>query len=69
MAVKLTSFDSRDQWLANRKGRIGGSDASAVIGLNPYMSNVELWQIKTGQAIQEDISDKPYVKYGHLMDG
>lgn len=64
MAVKLTSFDSRDQWLANRKGRIGGSDASAVIGLNPYMSNVELWQIKTGQAIQEDISDKPYVKYG-----
>ena len=29
-----------------------------------YKSNVELWQIKTGQAVPEDISDKPYVKYG-----
>ena len=53
----------RSEWLKNRT-RIGGSDASAVVGMNPYKSNVELWLEKTGQVIPEDISDKPFVKYG-----
>ena len=44
--------------------RIGGSDASTVIGMNPYKDNVQLWKEKTGQAIPEDISEKSYVKYG-----
>lgn len=55
---------SREEWLQARNNRIGGSDAAAIIGLNPYMSNVELWEIKTGRRQQEDISEKPYVKYG-----
>ena len=54
---------NHEEWLANRS-RIGGSEASAIVGMNPYLSNVELWEIKTGQVIPEDISDKPYVKYG-----
>ena len=53
----------REEWLANRH-RIGGSDASAILGMNPYRTNLELWQIKTGQLIPEDISEQPYVKYG-----
>lgn len=53
----------REEWLQNRQ-RIGGSDASAILGMNPYRTNVELWQIKTGQLVPEDISDKPFVKYG-----
>jgi putative phage-type endonuclease len=56
-------LNDREEWLRNRK-RIGGSDASAVLGLNPYKSNIELWQIKTGKMEQEDISEKPYVQYG-----
>lgn len=55
---------NREEWLQARAGRIGGSDASAILGMNPYRTNVELWQIKTGQLIPEDISEKPYVKYG-----
>lgn len=55
----------RAEWLTERGRTIGGSDASAVVGLNPYKTNVELWQEKTGRIIPEDISDKPYVKYGH----
>lgn len=35
-------FDSMEEWLVNRKG-IGGSDASAILGLNPYKTNQELW--------------------------
>lgn len=61
--VKMIILKDREEWLKHRN-RIGGSDASAVIGKNPYRTNVELWQIKTGQLIPEDISDKPYVKYG-----
>ena len=28
------------------------------------MSNVDLWELKTGAVEPEDISDKPYIKYG-----
>lgn len=40
---------SRDDWLEARKSGIGGSDAAAAVGLNPYMSPLELWMIKTGR--------------------
>ena len=39
--------------------------SAAGVGLNPYMSNTDLWSIKTGRREAEDISDKPYVRYGH----
>lgn len=62
--VEMKILQSREEWLQNRTGRIGGSDASAIVGRNPYKSNVELWMEKTGAMEAEDISDKPYVKYG-----
>lgn len=64
MSRKLILLESRDKWLEARKGKIGGSDASAVIGRNPYKSNVDLWKEKTGRVQAEDISEKPYVMYG-----
>lgn len=64
MAVEMQIFPSREEWLQARAGRIGGSDASAILGMNPYRTNIELWQIKTGQLVPEDISEQPYVKYG-----
>lgn len=62
--VEMKILGSREEWLKERSLRIGGSDASAVLGLNPYLTNLELWQIKTGQLTPEDISDKPYVRFG-----
>lgn len=62
--VEIKYLKDRDEWLQHRMSRIGGSDASCIVGMNPYRSNVELWQIKTGQLEPEDISDKPYVQYG-----
>lgn len=62
--VEMRILKSREDWLEARKNTIGGSDASAIVGMNPYRSNVELWREKTGQTIPDDISDKPYVKYG-----
>lgn len=55
---------SREEWLKNRMNGIGGSEISAVIGQNPYMDNVTLWELKTGRRQAEDISNKPYVQYG-----
>lgn len=39
----------RDDWLTVRKSGIGGSDAAAAVGLNPYKSMLELWLEKTGR--------------------
>lgn len=52
-------------WLKSRAYGIGGSDASAILGMNPYKTNIELFEEKTGRRIPEDISDKPYVIYGN----
>lgn len=64
MSVEKYILGSREKWLEARKGHIGGSDASACIGLNPYKTNVELWEEKTGIRQPEDISDRDYVQYG-----
>ena len=62
--IKMIVLKDREEWLKHRMNYIGGSEASAIIGQNPYMNNVQLYMIKTGQAEPEDISDKPYVQYG-----
>lgn len=62
--IEKTILSSREEWLKHRMQGIGGSEISAVVGLNPYMSNVDLWELKTGTMEPEDISDKPYIKYG-----
>ena len=60
------SFENRDEWLKGRQDLhgIGGSDASAAIGLNPWRTNLELWEIKTGRSTAPDISDNERVQYG-----
>lgn len=64
MGYIVCDFKSEEEWLSGRKNGIGGSDASAVIGMNPYKSNIDLFEEKTGRRGLEDISDKPYVIYG-----
>ena len=58
-------LQSREDWLKKRKGFIGGSEASSIIGMNPYLSNVELWEIKTGKRQPDDLSGNDLVQYGH----
>ena len=45
------------EWLEIRRKGIGSSDCAAACGLNPYMSMLELWMIKTGR-IQQNIEDE-----------
>lgn len=62
--VTLTQFETTDEWLKARKV-IGGSDAAALVGLNPYKTNIDLWREKTGRQKAPDISKEPFVKFGH----
>lgn len=55
---------NREEWLKERKKGIGASEASCIIGVNSWKTNVELWQEKTGQREAEDIGDKDCVMYG-----
>lgn len=64
MTITMKVLKSREEWLAERRNYIGGSEASAVMGYNPYLTNVQLWELKTGRCKAEDISNKPYVLYG-----
>lgn len=68
MAIEMRVLGSHEEWLKNRMRGIGGSEISAVIGQNPYMNNIELWELKTGRRQPEDISDKPYVQYGNQAE-
>lgn len=63
-SVNGVQLCDRDSWLEARKQFIGASDAGALMGLNPWKTNVELWREKTGIAEPPDISDKPAVRYG-----
>ena len=63
-------FDFKDEaeWLNGRMNGIGGSDASAVIGMNPYKSNIDLFEEKIGRRFPEDISGKACVIYGKYAE-
>ena len=48
---------SQAEWLEIRRQGIGSSDCAAACGLNPYMSMLELWMIKTGR-VKQSIEDE-----------
>lgn len=64
----MPEITTHKQWLKARLSGIGASEASAMIGCNPYMDNVDLWKIKTGRKKAEDISNKTCVQYGHAAE-
>lgn len=49
MPITKIKTANREEWLAFRRNYIGGSDAAAVVGLNPYSSPYALWAEKTGR--------------------
>lgn len=67
-AFSVIENRDRSEWLHTRMYGVGGSDASAIMGMNPYKTNIDLYEEKIGRRIPEDISDKPYVKYGTLAE-
>lgn len=52
---KLVSTNnlSHSDWLMYRKQGIGGSDAGAICGLNPYMNAIHVYADKTSEIVSE----------------
>ena len=51
--INEIAYSSKEEWLKLRKSLgVGGSDAGAVIGLNPYKSAYTLWAEKTGKVAE-----------------
>ena len=45
---------TREEWLASRRNGIGGSDASAILGVNPYSSPLKVYMDKIGKGVEEE---------------
>ena len=48
--IERITTGSREEWLELRRRYIGGSDAGAVAGMNPYSGAYAVWLEKTGRA-------------------
>ena len=61
---RQSSTSSEQRWLEERMKSIGASDAAAVIGQSPYMTNEQLWELKTRRRQPKDLSENPFIQYG-----
>ena len=49
MPITKVKTKNHEEWLQLRSRYIGGSDAAAVVGMNPFSSSYALWAEKTGK--------------------
>jgi len=57
-----------EQQLSERLDYVCGSDAGVIAGYSSFKTPVELWAEKTGRWTPPDISDKPHVKAGNMLE-
>ena len=62
-----TTNISKEEWLKYRKRGIGGSDAGAVCGFNPYRTAIQVYQDKTSDSV-EDIDNEAMRQGRELED-
>src|SRR5437763_1146164 len=55
-----------EDWLRARRAGLGGSEISALAGLNPWMSAFDLWLLKCGLA--EPQPQTPIMKVGLKLE-
>lgn len=66
MGQVLTLDMSRYEWLQERKKGLGGSDASAILGFNPWKSPFELYIEKTSDHVEE--IDNEAIHWGNVLE-
>ena len=59
---------TREEWLTLRKQGIGGSDAGAVCGLNPYVSPMDVYMDKMTEVIPEQDRDNEAMRLGRDLE-
>lgn len=64
--VKSIKDTNHEAWLKLRKTGIGGSDAAAICGLNPYASAVHVFQEKTSEEL--NVKDNEPMRQGRGLE-
>ena len=60
-------FESREEWLIARRAGIGGSDASAVLGVSRWKGPLGVYVEKLGIAPEE--KENRFTKWGRMLEG
>lgn len=68
MSIVEHEADARAAWLEERKKGIGGSDAPAVCGVDPWRDALTIWSQKVGLLEPEDLSDNEAVEAGLMLE-
>ena len=58
---------SHEEWLCWRKKGIGGSDVSAILGINKWTSAIELWLDKTNQK-NDPVEVNEAMQWGTILE-
>lgn len=67
--VVLPATASADEWLAERRNGLGGSDIAAAVGIDRYNSPYSLWLLKTGRRIDNPSPEQQERMYtGQLLE-
>ncbi|WP_189348016.1 lambda-exonuclease family protein [Mesorhizobium sp. M2D.F.Ca.ET.232.01.1.1] len=64
--IEIIKPANRQEWLAARKRDVTASDASTLLGVNPYKTPFELWAEKTGR--KADAEDNDVFRRGRAME-
>ena len=66
--IKISTKDMpHEEWLEHRRKSIGGSDASAIIGMNGYSSPYTVWADKLGKTPPKE--DNEAMRLGRDLEG
>ncbi len=57
-------YKNREDWLKARINGIGASETAIILGENPWQTNYELWELKTGKTQPTDLSGNRAVEIG-----
>ena len=58
----------RNEWLEYRRKGLGGSDAAAILGLNPWKTAMDVWLEKTGELTEDESQDNEKMYWGTALE-
>lgn len=64
--ANLALQQGSDEWLAFRKNKIGASDLPAIMGVSPWTTPYQLWQMKTGRIPEKQMTQA--MQRGHDLE-
>lgn len=64
--IILPECAGREEWLAARRGGVGGSEVGALIGVSEYETTFSVWDTKMNGG--KDLSDVAAVEWGHRLE-